>query len=78
MDVAPDGQAMAGALVQCAFNLANAIGPWVGSLVLLSGLGIADTGYAAALLSLGGLVMWWLTFRENRRSKKLCIANCIN
>ncbi|PTA51479.1 MFS transporter [Shewanella morhuae] len=71
MDVAPDGQTMTGALVQCAFNLANAIGPWVGSLVILSGQGIAATGYAAALLSLGGLVMWWLTHRESRRAVSL-------
>jgi len=76
MDVAPDGQAMTGALVQCAFNLANAIGPWVGSLVILSGQGIAATGYAASLLSLGGLVMWWLTHRESRRAVSLNTANC--
>jgi len=76
MDVAPDGQAMTGALVQCAFNLANAIGPWVGSLVILSGQGIAATGYAASLLSLGGLVMWWLTHRESRRAVSLNTVNC--
>lgn len=76
MDVAPDGQAMTGALVQCAFNLANAIGPWVGSLVILSGYGIAATGYAAALLSLGGLLMWWLTLRQSRRAVTLTRASC--
>ena len=75
MDVAPDGQAMTGALVQCAFNLANAIGPWVGSLVILSGHGIAATGYAASLLSMGGIVMWIFARQEGARAQmpsKVC------
>ncbi|MDO6451989.1 MFS transporter [Neptunomonas phycophila] len=67
MDIAPEGQAMAGALVQCAFNLANAIGPWAGSLVITAGFSIADTGYAASFLSVCGLVMWWLAMREGKK-----------
>ncbi len=70
MDVAPQGQAMTGALAQCAFNMANAIGPWVGSLVILAGYGIELTGYAAALLSLGGLVMWWFARQVSLQSKQ--------
>lgn len=58
MDVAPGAQSMAGALVQSAFNLANAIGPWVGGLVIAAGYGLPAVGYAAAALSLGGLGMW--------------------
>ncbi len=59
IDIAPEGQAMCGALAQCAFNSANALGPWIGSFVILAGYNIEMTGYTAALLSLGGLLMWW-------------------
>jgi DHA1 family inner membrane transport protein len=75
MDIAPEGQAMAGALVQCAFNLANAIGPWIGSLVITSGLGVENTGYAASSLAIGGLIMWWLTKCEAKRSMQTINVN---
>lgn len=68
MDVAPGAQSMAGALVQSAFNLANAIGPWVGSLVIAAGYGLPATGYAASLLSLGGLAMWWWALVDARNN----------
>ena len=58
MDVAPHAQSLAGALVQSAFNVANAIGPLVGGLVIAAGYGLPATGYAAAALTLGGLGMW--------------------
>lgn len=62
MDVAPNAQSLAGALVQSAFNLANAIGPWVGGMVIGAGFGLPAAGYAAAGLTLGGLGMWyWAT-----------------
>ena len=59
MDVAPHAQSLAGALVQSAFNLANAIGPWVGGMVISAGMGLPATGYAAAVLTLGGMGMWY-------------------
>ena len=64
MDVAPEGHAMIGALVQCAFNTANAIGPWVGGAVIAQGAAPNQTGYVAAALFLGGLVMWFLSYLQ--------------
>ena len=62
MDVSPDGHAMIGALVQCAFNIANAIGPWVGGIAIAKGAAPNQTGYVAAALFLGGLLMWLLSY----------------
>lgn len=70
MDVAPHAQSLAGALVQSAFNLANAIGPWVGGIVIAAGAGLPATGYAAALLTLGGLAMWYWAVTDARRTQK--------
>lgn len=63
--MAPQGQAAVSALLQCAFNLANAIGPWVGGLAIAAGYGFASTGYVAAALSLGGLLLWVLAYRAD-------------
>lgn len=62
MDVSPDGHAMIGALVQCAFNIANAIGPWVGGIAIAQGAAPHQTGYVAAVLFSGGLMMWLLSY----------------
>ncbi|ATC87378.1 MULTISPECIES: MFS transporter [Pseudoalteromonas] len=64
MDVAPEGHAMIGALVQCAFNTANAIGPWVGGIAIAQGAAPNQTGYVAAALFLGGLGMWLLSYLQ--------------
>lgn len=72
MDVAGDAQALAGALMQSSFNVANAIGPWVGGMVISSGLGLANIGYAAAALSLGGLGMWaWTVLDARSRQRRI-------
>jgi DHA1 family inner membrane transport protein len=68
MDVAPHAQSLAGALVQSAFNMANAIGPLVGGVVISAGYGLPATGYAAAALTLGGLGMWYWALVDARRA----------
>ncbi len=75
MDASPNGHAMVGALVQCAFNVANAIGPWVGGMAIAQGAAPNQTGYVAAALFAGGLVMWLLSYLQlNNSSKQL--QNC--
>jgi DHA1 family inner membrane transport protein len=61
---------LAGALVQSAFNLANAIGPWVGGIVIAAGFGLPATGYAATALTLGGLGMWYWALTDARRAEQ--------
>lgn len=64
MDVSPNGHAMIGALVQCAFNVANAIGPWVGGIAIAQGATPNQTGYVAAALFVGGFIMWLLSYLQ--------------
>jgi DHA1 family inner membrane transport protein len=73
MDVAPHAQSLAGALVQSAFNVANAIGPLVGGLVIAAGYGLPATGYAAAALTLGGLGMWYWALMDVRHAERRVI-----
>lgn len=69
MDVSPDGHAMIGALVQCAFNIANAIGPWVGGIAIAQGAAPHQTGYVAAALFSGGLMMWLISYVQITRKQ---------
>jgi MFS transporter, DHA1 family, inner membrane transport protein len=68
MDVAGDAQSLAAALNHSAFNVANAIGPWLGGLAIAAGYGFASTGYVGCALALAGLVVWAmsLAFRGDR------------
>ena len=72
MDVSPNGHAMIGALVQCSFNTANAIGPWVGGMFIAQGAMPNETGYVAAVLFAGGLIMWLLSYLQmNKKNTQL-------
>lgn len=75
MDVAPHAQSLAGALVQSAFNVANAIGPLVGGLVIAAGYGLPATGYAAAALTLGGLGMWYWALMDARHAERRVVSH---
>ncbi|MBP1843753.1 DHA1 family inner membrane transport protein [Rhizobium petrolearium] len=55
MDVAVDAQTLAAASNHSAFNIANALGAWLGGLVIAWGWGFSATGYVGAFLSLLGL-----------------------
>ena len=74
MDVSPNGHAMIGALVQCAFNIANAIGPWVGGLAIAQGAQPNQTGYVAAALFMGGFIMWVLSYLQLNNKNKQTIV----
>ena len=61
MDVAGDAQSLAAALNHSAFNIANALGPWLGGMAIAAGYGWTSTGYVGAALALGGLAMLGLS-----------------
>ena len=63
MDVAGDAQALAAALNHSAFNTANALGPWLGGMAIAAGYGWTSTGWVGLALALGGLVVWFLSWR---------------
>jgi MFS transporter, DHA1 family, inner membrane transport protein len=70
MDVAGDAQTLAAALNHSAFNIANALGAWLGGLAIAGGLGWASTGWVGALLALGGLFIFALSVTEEGRRER--------
>jgi DHA1 family inner membrane transport protein len=70
MGVAGDAQTLAAALNHSSFNIANALGAWLGGLVLAAGLGLTAPMLVAVGLSLGGLTIlmfsFWLEDRTDR------------
>jgi DHA1 family inner membrane transport protein len=72
MDVAGDAQTLAAALNHSAFNMANALGAWLGGLAISAGLGWASTGWVGALLALAGLgVFAWAVLDARSRAGDL-------
>jgi len=69
MDVAADAQTLAAASNHSAFNIANAIGAWLGGLVIAWGYGFAATGYVGAVLSFLGLFVFAASLRLELRSR---------
>lgn len=58
MDVAAGAQTLAAASNHAAFNIANALGPWLGGLAISAGLGWTATGYVGAATALAGLLVF--------------------
>jgi DHA1 family inner membrane transport protein len=63
MDVAGDAQTLAAALNHSAFNMANALGAWLGGLTIAAGWGWTSTAWVGALLALGGLGLHTISLR---------------
>ncbi len=70
MDVAGDAQNLAASLNHVAFNIANALGPWLGGLTILSGMGLASTGWVGCALALGGLSVWLVSVLLEAQSRR--------
>ena len=67
MDVASDAQRLAAALNHSAFNVANALGAWLGGVTIAAGYGWTSTGWVSALLSVAGLLVFGLSLAVERR-----------
>ncbi len=67
MDVAADAQTLAAASNHSAFNIANALGAWLGGVVISAGYGYAATGFVGSALSLLGLVVFGISVMLERR-----------
>jgi DHA1 family inner membrane transport protein len=68
MDVAADAQTLAAALNHSAFNVANALGAWLGGMAIAAGYGFASTGWVGAALAVAGLVVFGLSLASDQRS----------
>jgi DHA1 family inner membrane transport protein len=69
MDVAADAQTLAAASHHSAFNIANALGAWLGGLVIAQGYGFAATGYVGAILSFIGIFVFVASLSLDRRGR---------
>jgi MFS transporter, DHA1 family, inner membrane transport protein len=70
MDVAADAQTLAAALNHSAFNIANALGAWLGGLAIAAGYGFAATGWVGAVLAVAGLGVFALSLASDQRSTR--------
>lgn len=68
MDVAGEAQTLAAALNHSAFNMANALGPWLGGLAIAAGYGWASTGWVGVVLAIGGLSFWVVSVLADPKS----------
>ena len=69
MDTAGDAQTLAAALNHSAFNMANALGAWLGGEAIASGLGWTSTGPVGVLLAFGGGVVFVASVWTQRRMR---------
>lgn len=67
MQVAEGAQTLAAALNHSAFNVANALGPWLAGLAITAGFGWGSAGWVGAALAAGGLVLWAVAVLGERR-----------
>ncbi len=72
IDVAEDAQTLAAALNHSAFNIANALGAWLGGLAVTAGLGWASTGWVGVVLAVLGIVIFAFSLAAERRSPGGC------
>ena len=64
------GQSLASSLNIAAFNLGNALGAWLGGIVIVSSLGLGALSWVAALLTLSGLaVALWSVRLDGKRER---------
>lgn len=67
MDVAHGAQTLAAASHHAAFNVANALGPWLAGIAITAGYGWSSTGYVGATTAAIGLVIFLAAWRHNEK-----------
>ncbi len=68
MDVAEDAQTLAAALNHSALNIANALGAWLGGVVIAAGFGYRAPSVLGAGLAVAGIVVLGVALAVARRS----------
>jgi DHA1 family inner membrane transport protein len=68
LDVSGDGQALGSALYHSAFNVANALGAWLGGLAIAAGFGYTAPAAVGAGLAVAGLGVLGVSLALDRRT----------
>jgi DHA1 family inner membrane transport protein len=68
MQVAGDAQTIGAAMNHASLNLANALGAWLGGVVVAAGYGYTATSWVGAGLSVAGFVVLLLSVVLQRRT----------
>jgi DHA1 family inner membrane transport protein len=77
MDVAAQAQTLAAALNHSAFNIANALGAWLGGIAISGGLGWTSTGWVGALLAGIGFVIFIISLAQERAARRTATAEVV-
>ena len=77
LDVSGDGKALAATLNHSALNMANALGAWLGGLVIAAGFGFTAPAVVGACLAVAGLVVLAASVVVERRSRSLDVADLL-
>lgn len=70
MDVAGDAQSLAASLNHSAFNIANALGAFLGGWLISHGMGWLAPIWVGVLLSLGGLIILLVAFQHEKNQQQ--------
>ncbi|QEM83732.1 MFS transporter [Halomonas binhaiensis] len=70
MDVAGDAQTMAASMNHAAFNCANALGAYLAGVTIKAGATWSSSGLVGAALALGGIVVFYIGLRMEKRSDR--------
>ncbi|MDQ1681803.1 MAG: transporter, family, inner rane transport protein, partial [Frankiaceae bacterium] len=71
MDAAHHGQNLAGSLNHSALNLANALGAFLGGLVIAQGYGYTAPAVVGAALATGGIGVFTVAVLTARRTQRV-------
>jgi DHA1 family inner membrane transport protein len=72
MNVGSKAQTLAAASNHAAFNIANALGPWLGGLAISAGFGWTSTGYIGASTAVAGLLIFCWAWRLQQQRASSC------
>lgn len=74
MDVARSAQTLAAASNHSAFNMANALGPWLGGMAITAGYGWTSTGVVGAVTAVFGLMIYAWARQDAQRAPALALG----
>jgi DHA1 family inner membrane transport protein len=68
MDVAGNAQTLGAAMNHSSLNIGNAVGAWLGGLVIAAGWGYRAPSFVGAALAVAGLLVLLVSARASRRT----------